>query len=173
LTARPNSPEPVPGTSLGTWQHLASRLVSVVLAKGLKPGEVDEIGFWLSREEGKAFFAQPGYDQRHGLESARHVLRRLPQREDLVRAALLHDIGKRHSDLGPLGRSLASIHAKLGGTARGRWRSYLEHGQWAGAELQTLGAEPIVVDFARHHHGERPESIAEAEWALLQAADKA
>jgi hypothetical protein len=30
-----------------------------------------------------------------------------------------------------------------------------------------------VSDFARHHHGERPLSINEDDWDLLQAADRA
>ena len=161
----------MPVTSLGTWHHLAGRFFAVVLAKGLKPGEVDEIGIWLSPEEHEAFLAQPPYDQRHGLDSARHLAELGPQRRDLVRAALLHDIGKRHSHLGPIGRSLASAYAKLGGKSRGRWASYLEHGLAGGAELKALGSEPMVVEFAQHHHGRRPGSITQADWDLLQAAD--
>jgi hypothetical protein len=57
--------------------------------------------------------------------------------------------------------------------ARGKWLSYLEHGQAGALELDILGAEPIVVDFARHHHGGRPDSISEDDWTLLQAADHA
>lgn len=159
--------------SLGTWHHLAGRFFSVILAKGLKPGEVDEIVIWLSPDESEAFFAQPSYDQRHGLDSARYVADLRPDRRDLVRAALLHDIGKRYSHLGPIGRGLASAHAKLGGKAKGGWLSYLEHGPAGGAELTALGSEPVVAEFARHHHGRRPESIAKADWDLLQAADKA
>lgn len=158
--------------SLGTWHHLAGRFFSVILAKGLKPGEVDEIGIWLSPEESEAFFAQPSYDQRHGLNSARYVAELLPDRRDLVRAALLHDIGKRSSHLGPIGRGLASAHAKLGGKAKGGWLSYLEHGLVGGAELSALGSEPVVVEFARHHHGRRPDSIPQSDWDFLQAADK-
>ena len=162
----------MPVTSLGTWRHLALRFFSVVLARGLKPREIDEIGTWLSPGEREAFFAQPPFDQRHGLESAQYLAGLHPRRRDLIRAGLLHDIGKRHSHLGPLGRSLASAHAKLGGRARGKWLSYLEHGSVAGAELEALGAEPIVVDFALHHHGGRPASIPEPDWDLLQAADR-
>lgn len=162
----------MPVTSLGTWHHLAGRFFSVVLAKALKPGEVDEIGIWLSLEESGAFFAQPPYDQRHGLDSARYIAELGPQRRDLVRAALLHDIGKRHSHLGPIERGLASAYAKLGGKASGRWASYLEHGRAGGAELKALGSEPMVVEFAEHHHGRRPGSITQADWDFLQAADQ-
>ena len=92
-------------------------------------------------------------------------------RRDLVRAALLHDIGKRQSGLGPIGRSFASAHTKFGGVARGRWLSYLEHGHAGAIELAILGVEPIVIAFARHHHGERPDSISVEDWDVLQASD--
>ena len=143
------------------------------MSAGLSPEEVEEIRGWLSPFEGESFFAQPVYDQRHGLEAARHVAGQQPLRRDLVRAALLHDIGKRQSGLGPIGRSFASAHTKLGGTAKGKWLSYLEHGHAGAVELDILGAEPIVVDFARHHHGERPDSIPEEDWTLLLGADHA
>jgi hypothetical protein len=57
--------------------------------------------------------------------------------------------------------------------ARGKWLSYLEHGRAGALELDILGTEPIVVDFARHHHGPRPDSISEGDWTLLQASDRA
>ena len=144
----------------------------MVFSGGLKAGEILEIQGWLSAVENEAYFTQPSYDQRHGLESARYVGALRPTRRDLIRAALLHDIGKRRAGLGFIRRSLASAYTKLGGVPRGKWRSYLDHGPTAATELETLGAEPIVVDFARHHHGKRPDSISEADWAVLQEADQ-
>ena len=163
---------PRPVSSLGTWRHLATRLLSVVLSTGLKPGEVEEVRDWLSPFEGDAFFAQPLYDQRHGWRAARMVADQQPLRRDLVRAALLHDIGKRQAGLGPIGRSFASAHTKFGGRPKGKWLSYMEHGPAGAVELDILGAEPVVVEFARHHHGERPDSISVEEWTVLQASDR-
>ena len=160
-------------SSAGTWRHLATRFFSVVLSSGLEPAEVEEIRQWTSPIEGGIFFAQPKYDQRHGLEAARHVSMRQPLRRDLIRAALLHDIGKRRAGLGPIERSFVSAYTKLGGVAKGRWRSYMEHGPNGSTELGDLGAEAVVVAFARHHHGSRPDSISEEDWNLLQAADGA
>jgi len=162
----------LPVSSLGTWRHLATRFFSVVFSPGLNPTEAEQVRGWLSNDESEVFFAQPEFDQRHGLEAARHVAQLEPQRTDLIRAALLHDIGKRHAGLGPMGRTIVSVYIKLGGRPKGKWHSYLDHGQGAATELEALGAEPIVVEFAREHHGSRPELIAEEDWAVLQAADQ-
>jgi putative nucleotidyltransferase with HDIG domain len=144
----------------------------VVFSTGLKPAEILEVQGWLSQVESGVYLAQPSYDQRHGLESARYVAEVQPMRRDLIRAALLHDIGKRRAGLGFIRRSLVSAYTKLGGVPGGRWRSYIDHGPGAAIELEALGAEPVVVDFARHHHGQRPESISQEDWTILQEADR-
>lgn len=157
---------------MGTWRHLATRFISVVFSPGLNPAETEEIRGSLSQIEGAVFFSQPGFDQRHGLVAARFVAEEQPERKDLIRAALLHDVGKRHAALGPVGRSLASAYTKLGGTPKGKWHAYLDHGPAGATELGHLGAESIIVEFTRNHHGARPDSIPLADWDLLQAADR-
>lgn len=89
----------------------------------------------------------------------------------MVRAALLHDVGKRHAGLGPIGRSIASILIGLGGPLTRRMVSYRDHGPVAAEELDDLRCEQVVVDFARNHHAERPDSIARATWDILLKAD--
>jgi hypothetical protein len=143
-----------------------------MMAHSLRPGEIEQIRSWLRSGEPELFFAQPPFDQRHGYQAARIVLAGAPGRVDLIRAALLHDVGKRRAGLGPIGRSLASAWAKLGGASRGSWARYLAHGEMAAAELEATGAEPIVVQFARSHHGPRPAAIPEWDWELLQSADR-
>ena len=159
---------------LGRWSHLAGRFFEVATANRLTDSERREVETWLNGDtERAAYWEQPVADQRHGLESARTVAALCPDdRRDLVRAALLHDIGKRHSRLGVIGRSLASFFAKLRLPVRGSWRRYLDHGVIGAAELVRLETEDLVIDFARHHHGRRPTSIREADWELLQNADR-
>lgn len=155
----------------GSWPHLASRFLGVAGARPLKAEERLQASTWLRPEEEESFFAQSTADQRHALESALSVESSLPGRVDLTRAALLHDIGKRHSRLGLIGRSLASLWSKLGGQGRGRWALYLDHGRLGAEELAGSGAEQVVVDFARSHHGSRPASISQADWEVLVGAD--
>jgi putative nucleotidyltransferase with HDIG domain len=152
--------------------HLVRRFFAVLRARPLSPAEQAEAAALLRRAEGGPFWAQPVADQRHALEAARIVAGLAPGRRDLARAALLHDIGKRHARLGIVGRSLASGLELVGLPAPGRLGRYLAHGPEGAAELEALGAEPIVVAFARHHHGEPPAGIDRSDWAALAASDE-
>lgn len=156
----------------GHWGHLAARFFDVITSRRLDRGETQAVRRWVG--EGpllEAFFSQPVADQRHGFEAAVQVLAHVPDRLDLVRAALLHDIGKRHARLGPAGRVIASLAMRLDLPLTSRQALYRDHGPLAAAELS--GDLPVVVDFARHHHGARPGTIPEDEWVCLQAADRA
>lgn len=126
----------------------------------------------LEAAEESAYWAQSVADQRHGYEAAQHVAAHGGSRE-IERAALLHDVAKRHARLGILGRSIASVAIRLRLPLTGRARLYRDHGPLAAVELGQAGAEGLVVAYARHHHGNRPATIAPEVWRLLQAADGA
>lgn len=119
----------------------------------------------------EAFFSQPAVDQRHGIESAQWVLDH-GGRADMVVAALVHDIGKRHARLGTIARSLVSAASKLGLPTGTRGRRYLTHGVEGAGELEAAGAPTLAVEFARHHHAARPASIPQQDWDLLVASDE-
>jgi putative nucleotidyltransferase with HDIG domain len=96
-----------------------------------------------------------------------------PERHDLIRTALLHDIGKRHAHLGPVGRVLATLFVECRLPVHGRFRMYRDHGGLGAVELAELGAEPLVVTFARNHHGSRPDDVSPGDWELLENVDHA
>lgn len=129
------------------------------------------LGF-LPRGLQAVFFEQSPADQRHGLESARHVMASKTATPDLVLAALLHDVGKRHAGLGVFGRVAASllIHARLPLPAR--YRAYRDHGPVAARELEELGAPEVAVIFARHHHDSPPTGFDPVTWEILLTADQ-
>jgi hypothetical protein len=156
---------------LGSWGHLAWRFFDVITARPLDHTEREAVRERLhSDAEARAFFSQADADQRHGYAASLHVLAAAPDRPDLARAALLHDIGKRHAHLGPLGRVLASVAIRLHLPLPPRWALYRDHGRVGASEL--AGAEPLVVAFVAGHHGQRPESIDESDWRILAGADR-
>lgn len=155
-----------------SWTHLAARLYDVVTSRGLDKGERNAVRRWLPETHlQEAFFAQTQADQRHGFAAALHVVATHPDRSDLIRAALVHDIGKRHARLGPLGRVLASVAIRLRLPLSPRMALYRDHGRLGAAELG--GVEGIVIDFTRNHHGECPPTISPEDWGTLLASDRA
>lgn len=154
----------------GSWAHLARRFVWSLRVAPLKGHEIEELAGLVDRPTLDAFLGQAVTDQRHGYEAARHVRDR-HGRPELVVASLLHDLGKRHAGLGTAGRVVASVLSRLGLPAPGRLGVYLDHPRLGADELRELGHDPLTVDFAAHHHGSRPGSIAPADWAMLSEAD--
>jgi len=151
--------------------HLARRFFETLRSRPLDPAEQDQAAGWLSDRESPLFWEQSPADQRHALTAARMVASVRPERRDLIRAALLHDIGKRHSRLGVPGRVTASTLDLLRIPAPGRLGIYLRHESLGAGELEAAGAEPIVVSFAAGHHGACPPDFDPEDWALLARSD--
>ena len=156
----------------GTWAHLAKRYREGILSAPLSPAEQGWVESYLTDPERVAFGEQPAADQRHGYEAARMAEATLAADRSGVRAALLHDIGKRHARLGLVGRALVSVAIRLRVPLWARARLYRDHGRIGSEELSRWGAEHLVVEFARNHHGARPPGIEEAVWTALCETDK-
>jgi hypothetical protein len=151
--------------------HLVRRFFETLRSRPLGPLEQIEAARLLFDSEAALFWAQPAGDQRHGLACARLVEARRPGRPDLARAALLHDVGKRHAGLGVIGRSLASFLDLLHLPTPGRLAAYLAHPEVGADELERAGSEAIAVQFARNHHQSRPPAVDEDDWAVLLCVD--
>jgi hypothetical protein len=156
----------------GSPAHLFARFFDVASAQPLNASEREAVVHWLSPETADLFFAQGVADQRHGYHAALTVVAAGVRDRDVVMAALLHDVGKRHSRLGLIGRSVASLLILVGLPLSGRMQAYRDHGLVAAHELAGLSVPSLVVDFALHHHGERPPTIDPAVWDVLVSADQ-
>ncbi|HJQ77060.1 MAG TPA: hypothetical protein VJ948_07340 [Acidimicrobiia bacterium] len=156
----------------GPPAHLFARFIDVATAPALDPVEIEAVAKWLSPPLADLFFEQPVADQRHGYAAALVVRDAGTGDHDVIVAALVHDIGKRHSRLGVIGRSLASLMIKLHLPIPVRARMYRDHGALGARELAYLAAPSLAIDFALHHHGARPESITPETWSILKSADE-
>lgn len=156
----------------GPPAHLFARFLDVATAPALTAAEIEEVSEWLSPPLADLFFDQPVADQRHGYEAALVVVGARTGEHDVIVAALVHDIGKRHSRLGVIGRSVASLMIKLRLPIPVKARMYRDHGALGARELAYVAAPSLAIDFALHHHGARPESISAETWSVLRAADE-
>ncbi|MEX2134417.1 MAG: hypothetical protein WEB67_09780 [Acidimicrobiia bacterium] len=155
----------------GSFGHLSARFIDYLTAKPLTDAERQIVTSTLTGEEARIFFEQGPKDQAHGFAAALVVLESGQSTGERLRAALLHDVGKRSAGLGVLGRVAASVLIKMGLPITGRFTLYRDHGPVGAADLEAAGSPPLVVEFARAHHGPRPDTLGEDDWALLQSAD--
>ena len=146
---------------------------------------------YLTERERLLFYRQRVADQRHGVDAARFLLAKTeavvwPDQTPLVKAALLHDVGKSRVSLPLWGRPAAVL---LKAFAPGLYRDSSVRGEAAdaprlcqyvylhrfhpriGAEmLAAAGTEPEVVDLVRRHHSPSPADPKSL--TLLRKADK-
>lgn len=130
------------------------------------------IGTCLGPDEARLFWEQPVQDQAHAAAVGAFVARRQPERHDLISAALLHDVGKAVSRLGPVRRSIATVLAGFRLPMSHRLAAYRNHGSIGAGMLEVVQAPAIAIAFARDHGNARaPDGVAPADWALLREAD--
>ncbi len=157
---------------LRSLPHLIRRFFRSIVARRPDPADQLFVASVLHGAAAQLFALLPAMDQAHSVRTARRVTESVPERLDLVRAALLHDVGKAHAGLGVFGRSVASLLAMFHLPATARMRVYLDHGTLGSLDLIQAGESDIVVAFADgHRSSEEPSGIDAADWAILRRAD--
>jgi hypothetical protein len=173
------------GDALATGSHLVRRFFGSLRPGG--PPAAD--GRWaeglLLPGEVCLWRRMSGADRRHAVGVARRAGAELGPRatRPVLAAALLHDVGKVESGLGPVRRAVATVAGLAAGhAAAARWRqrpgpvgwagSYLCHDEIGAVLLEEAGSDGLTVAWARQHHlpPERwtvPADVGEA----LKAAD--
>ena len=150
--------------------HLIRRFFAYLVAKPLAPSEQAIVNDVLTPRLARLFFSQPFQDQRHAFAVMRHTESDAP---DAKRAALLHDVGKAQSRIGPIQRSLATICHVLRLPLPHRWRLYLDHGTIGARMLAEAGASDFVVAFTETHPGPPPGGVDAEAWFAVARADEA
>lgn len=156
----------------GSLGHLSRRFFDVLFSRPLDVAERATVESWLPVELHAIYFTQQPADQRHSYEAALSVIGDGQDESDVVIAALLHDVGKRHARLGVIGRTFASLLILTGLPLTRRMEAYRDHAIIGARDLASVGAPSLAVDYALHHHGRRPSTIAPAVWDALEAADE-
>lgn len=157
---------------MSTLLHLARRFFGWWRAGRPDPSMQLWIGACLGPAESRLFWDQAVQDQAHAAAVGAFVAQHRPERIDLITAALLHDVGKAASRLGPVRRSIAAVLGGLSLPMTRRLTAYRNHGPIGAEMLEEVGAPAIAVAFARGHGGSQaPASVAPADWALLREAD--
>lgn len=170
--------------------HLVRRFARSLLPR--RPSEEDER--WVSAiltTSQIGLWARVGpTDRAHAVDVARRVARRLGEgdaedRLDVLRAALLHDVGKVESGAGVPLRVVATLLgpvitearamrlAQRGGVA-GRLGRQLRYPALGAELLAEVGSSRLVTRWAAEHHLEPGRWTVDSQvGALLQAADDA
>jgi hypothetical protein len=148
------------------------------LGAGLSAQERQIVAAHLSQEQQGLFYAMTVRDQRHCLDVFYALRRRSCKDEEVLLAALLHDVGK-----GPirlwhrvayvfLRATRPRLLARLAQPEGRGWRRVMaslgDHGARGAALAEAVGTAATVVELIRHH---QRADAGDGRLALLRAAD--
>lgn len=123
-------------------RHLVSRFFGAV--SGAQPSleDLTEVELLLLDSEFLLWRKLPTMDQRHSIAVLRRFLSLRPSAtQPEMRAALLHDIGKIQSNLGVLGRVVATLVGRRGE----RFTAYHDHEKIGSEMLQHINSDLVTI----------------------------
>jgi hypothetical protein len=143
--------------------HLAKRFFTSLSTREPAASEATWAESHLIDGELRLWLRMCPADRRHAIGVARETVRLLGSSatRPVVAAALLHDMGKIDSALGPVERALATVVNPRSGDSR--WARYRRHDMIGADLLVAAGSDPLTVAWAREHHLD-PES-----WTILRS----
>ena len=145
----------------------------------LNDEDIDFIKSYLETYELQLFHQLPTYDQKHCINVARDVKstcdKRKLQSKNLIKVALLHDIGKIYNSMNPIDKSIMVImHNITNGKIKAynkikNVNMYYNHGDIGYNLLRKYGYDERFLFLVKNHHNHN--IIEDIELALLKECD--
>ena len=145
----------------------------------LNDEDIDFIKMYLETYELQLFNQLPTYDQKHCINVARDVKSTCNQRklqlENLIKVALLHDIGKIYNSMNPIDKSIMVImHNITNGKIKvykkiKNVNIYYNHGDIGYNLLRKYGYDDRFLFLVKNHHNNNV--IEDIELNLLKECD--
>ncbi len=124
------------------FRHLVSRFFGAVSGAQPSPEDLAEVESLLLHDEFQLWQKLPAMDQRHSIAVLRRfVILRPDATQPELRSALLHDIGKIQSNLGVLGRVVATLVGRRGK----RFTAYHDHEKIGSQMLQNIDSDSVTI----------------------------
>ncbi|NLY56391.1 MAG: HD domain-containing protein [Firmicutes bacterium] len=161
---------------MGLWGQAMVRVKQFyrALTAKIEPADRDFLQKYLGEQERALFYQMDPIDQRHCLDVAQHAYRIAtarglgPKRATLVKAALLHDIGKIRGETTLLTRVAYVLRRRsIERRSGAKTRILSGHAERGAHMAETFGIDPEIVELIRDHHKQPTSKLA----ALLHEAD--
>lgn len=152
-----------------SWALNASRRTIMALVPSLVNPDDAFAQRVLPEPEFRLYMQLDARDRQHAYEVTKRLLRDMPDAPlELVRAALLHDVGKAGRPYRPLERILVHLYTpsdiplepRLAGV-RGAWQRKLHHARYGADMIRAAGGDARVAELVARHH--EPAGDADAE----------
>ena len=162
------------GLSL-SWVKNAARRTVVAFVPALARPDDDFAAAILEPQEFRLYLEMDRRDRQHACQVARNLLKKRPDASSvLVRAALLHDVGKSVKRYNPVHRVLVHLYApddipanpSLEGL-RGAWQVKRHHDEYGARLIRAAGGDEEVATLVERHHS--PDGDLDAQ--LLKSLD--
>lgn len=134
---------------------------------------------YLNQSEKRLFWELPCHERHHALDTAEFIRCNAadrPDKEALIKAALLHDIGKVGSGMGIFKKSTLVLIDKflpelsrMLSTRINMFNIYYNHPEIGAEMLEGIGEDKYVVELVRYHHSSKAADTDGME--ILKKAD--